>query len=153
MAIKHATQVKTKTVKITGLKEVVAELEKLGVDVRKAVAGALNDAGLSILSQARQLVPFDQGILRGSGSIAKPKLTATSKTTSVGVRFGGPSGVKNAEGETVSVNYAIIQHEDLTLKHPGGGEAKYLEKPFLAEIGSYPAGLARRIKDQGLDQL
>ena len=153
MAIKHASKVKTKTVKITGLTEVISELEKLGVDVRKATRDALNDAGASILSQARQLVPFDQGILRGSGSIASPKLTATSKTTSVGVRFGGPSGVKNADGETVSVNYAIIQHEDMTLKHPGGGEAKYLEKPFLAEIGSYPAGLARRIKDQGLDQL
>ena len=153
MAVKHATQVKTKTVKMTGLDEVVAVLEALGVDIRKATAGALNDAGNSILMQSNQLVPFDQGVLKGSGSVASPKLTKTSKTTSVGVRYGGPSGVKNAEGETVSVNYAIIQHEDLSLKHPGGGEAKFLEKAFLAEIKSYPAGLGRRIKDQGLDQL
>ena len=148
MAIKHASKVKSKTVKIEGLEKVFANLTQMGVDVRKATVGALNDAALSIEQQATQLVPFDEGILAASSSIAEPKLTATSKSTSVGVRYGGPSGVK---GE--NVNYAIIQHEDTSLKHTGGRQAKYLETPFLAEISTYPAGLGKRIKQQGLDQI
>ena len=94
MAIKHASKVKSKTVKIEGLEKVFANLTKMGVDVRKATVGALNDAALSIEQQATQLVPFDEGILAASSSIAEPKLTATSKSTSVGVRYGGPSECK-----------------------------------------------------------
>lgn len=29
-----------------------------------------------------------------------------------------------------TANYALIVHEDMEAKHPNGGNAKYLEKPF-----------------------
>ena len=154
MAIKHASKVIMTDADISDpaidfLKFAVESTAIEGEEpIRKATVGALNDAALSIEQQATQLVPFDEGILAASSSIAEPKLTATSKSTSVGVRYGGPSGVK---GE--NVNYAIIQHEDTSLKHTGGRQAKYLETPFLAEISTYPAGLGKRIKQQGLDQI
>jgi hypothetical protein len=43
--------------------------------------------------------------------------------------------------------YAKYQHERLDLKHPGGGSAKYLEKPLLTQHASY----LRRVADDVLD--
>jgi len=43
--------------------------------------------------------------------------------------------------------YAQEQHEDVSLKHPRGGQAKYLEVPLLAEAGKYVQHLADHIPD------
>lgn len=42
---------------------------------------------------------------------------------------------KNTEGNVsvtvgYTTNYALIVHEDLSMNHPNGGNAKYLENPF-----------------------
>jgi hypothetical protein len=39
--------------------------------------------------------------------------------------------------------YAHFQHEDLRLKHPRGGSAKYLEQPLFSNAQSYLEWLAR----------
>jgi hypothetical protein len=41
--------------------------------------------------------------------------------------------------------YAHYQHEDLGLKHPRGGSALYLSKPFLQEYLVYMGRLAREV--------
>lgn len=41
--------------------------------------------------------------------------------------------------------YAQLQHEDVGLHHPRGGQAKYLEAPLLAEGGKYVQHLANHI--------
>lgn len=45
--------------------------------------------------------------------------------------------------------YARFIHEDLTLNHPRGGQAKYLEQPLHAQHGRYLQGIARSVLDQG----
>lgn len=43
---------------------------------------------------------------------------------------------------TVDQVYAKYQHEGLDLKHPEGGQAKYLQQPLFAERDRYLRGLA-----------
>jgi hypothetical protein len=37
--------------------------------------------------------------------------------------------------------YAVVQHEDTMLHHPGGGQAKYIEGPMLEIAPSVPDAL------------
>jgi hypothetical protein len=48
--------------------------------------------------------------------------------------------------------YAKYQHEDLSLRHPGGGGAKYLERPLYSEHPAYLQRLADRTLDGDLNQ-
>ena len=49
--------------------------------------------------------------------------------------------------------YAKYQHERLDLKHPGGGGAKYLERPLYANIQGFVQRLADGVlKPDGLPQ-
>lgn len=48
--------------------------------------------------------------------------------------------------------YAQFQHEGLDLKHPNGGQAKYLEEPLYANADSYMERLADAVLEGGLDQ-
>lgn len=43
--------------------------------------------------------------------------------------------------------YARYQHEGLDLKHPEGGQAKYLEEPVHAAEGEYMSRLAKSVLD------
>ncbi len=45
--------------------------------------------------------------------------------------------------------YAQYQHEGLDLKHPRGGQAKYLEQPFYAEHQGYLRDIAARVLEDG----
>jgi hypothetical protein len=71
----------------------------------------LHDGGRAILTEAIEETPILSGTLRRSGTV-----TDALMESAVYVSFNTP--------------YAIKQHEDLTLNHPDGGKAKYLEDPF-----------------------
>lgn len=62
-------------------------------------------------------------------------------------------GTGNLEG-TVVVDqvYAKYQHEDLSLIHLGGGHAKYLENPLMANHPDYLRHLADNVLDGNLNQ-
>lgn len=62
-----------------------------------------------ILKISQGEVPIDQGELRDSGRV-----------------------VADEDGAIIAYDtpYAVRQHEDLTLRHPHGGDAKYLERPL-----------------------
>lgn len=83
--------------------------------VMAKVAGeALHRAGEAIIAEAKRRVPVDTGVLRDSGYVLQPQMTPDGVVVEIG--FGGPGA-----------EYAIIVHEDLTMRHPSGGQAKYLE--------------------------
>ena len=48
--------------------------------------------------------------------------------------------------------YAQYQHEGLDLRHPRGGQAKYLEEPLYAQHRDYLQEIAHRILEEGPDQ-
>ncbi len=56
-----------------------------------------------------------------------------------------------SDGDIVAVAgytlpYAARQHEDMALRHPKGGKAKYLEDPFNANTERYIAQLAEAVQ-------
>lgn len=109
---------------------------ELGV---KAVAAGIFALANEIMIDAKERAPVDTGAMRASGYVAPPEIGSTSIVLEEG--FGGPSK-----------EYVIRQHEDLSLHHPGGGEAKFLERAFDAAAptaGKKIAAVARQVAGKG----
>jgi hypothetical protein len=83
----------------------------LGRKVREAAARGLSDAAEMLLDEANQIVPHQEGTLEGSGTAS---VDATNLRAAV----------------SYDTPYALRQHEDTRLSHPGGRQAKYLERTF-----------------------
>lgn len=84
-----------------------------------AAAGLYQEAE-AIMTDSKEIVPFDLGVLSDSGFVDPWR---DGDTVYVMMGYGGAAAA-----------YALIQHEDLTLRHPNGREAKYLEKPLMARV-------------------
>ena len=117
-------------VKITGINELKSILKTADLKIRMAANVEIHKIASAILSESKALVPFDKGILRGSGHL-RAGGAASKVVMSQTVEFGGPAAP-----------YALVQHENTKFFHPakarGGvspgipGEtrgAKYLEWP------------------------
>lgn len=85
-------------------------------DIPNLVSQASEEAVLlgaeHILGEARQIAPIEEGTLVRSGATAAEGKTAV-------VYFDTP--------------YAVRQHEDMSLRHDAGRQAKYLEDPVNSE--------------------
>lgn len=72
----------------------------------RALPSVLRDVGEVVLDESNKIAPIDEGTLINSGSVS-------------------------VEEDTVAVGYdtpyAIRQHEDMTLNHKNGRQAKFLE--------------------------
>jgi hypothetical protein len=95
--------------------------------VRQAAAEGLTLGAELILGEAVAIVPLDESPLQDSGKVTP----ATPSDLRAVVSFDTP--------------YAVIQHEDLTLHHPNGRQAKYLERPFRENIDRVMALVAATI--------
>lgn len=81
------------------------------------------------LAEGDRIVPLEEGTLAGT---ADRETTVTPDGAVVTASFG-----------TV---YAARQHEDLTLKHRAGRQAKYLEIPHKAAIPRLAPGMAAAVR-------
>ena len=117
-------------VKVTGINELKRTLKGADLNIRLAANREIHKIATEILNESRALVPFQDGILRGSGHLVAGG-AASNLVMSQTVEYGGPAAP-----------YALVQHENLDYFHPakdrGGtgpgtpGEtraAKYLEMP------------------------
>ncbi len=97
-----------------------------------AAKPAATHAGAEVLLAASQpLVPVDTGELLASGRVVDDGESAKVVYDAV-----APDGYP----------YGIRQHEDLTLNHPNGGQAKFLEAPMHshgAEVLAAEAAILR----------
>ena len=100
------------------------EAERL---IRETAFQAIRDGAEAILTEAIDETPIDTGTLRRSGTV-----TEAPQENTVYVSFNTP--------------YARRQHEDLTLNHPRGGKAKYLEDPFKRNAEKVEQLVAQRVK-------
>jgi predicted proteasome-type protease len=134
----------SKAINIFGITEV-----KNGMTVNKnkmiaAINSAMYDAANDVLNHAMNIVPIDTGNLKASGDVTH-KPSKAEVHTKVKVSFGGPT-----TGAPSGANYAIYVHENLKANHSPpkfqGGQAKYLEKPFLEETSKWPNELVKRIR-------
>lgn len=120
------------TLHITGVERVRAALRRMsraGGD--EALGRALYREGEAIMAKSKEIVPVDTGVLRSTGRVIPP--VQRGGETVVALGFGGPSAP-----------YAARQHEDLSLRHKPGQQAKYLEQPAVEAV----PGMADRIADE-----
>lgn len=112
---------------IDGFKEIYKAMGLVEEEIAKAAIKGMRTTALNILGESQKLVPIDTGILQKSGSIKvnQGALTAT-------ISYNTP--------------YALKQHEDVSLNHPKGGEAKYLERPFNEKKGELEVNIGNEIQ-------
>lgn len=134
---------------VTGDREIIRDLLSLGKAGENIGKEVLGEVTQKIVRQAKALCPVDEidgGQLRDSIRTTKPQKTAAGRI-SAGVVAGGISleRLASEKGHKEPGSYAVIVHEDLTLRHPGGGRAKFVEEPFLVEAPKVPDLLRARI--------
>lgn len=105
-----------KGIEINGFKEIYKNLGLLEDEIQKAALKGVRKLANNILAESQKLVPVDSGTLKESGVVS-----TNNKSNIVTVSYNTP--------------YARKQHEDNTLNHPKGGQAKYLERPFNEKKG------------------
>ena len=104
-------------IEIEGLAELNAKLSQLAKIAEDTAKKEIADIALDLGSKASDAAPGLDGDL--SGELERPQ--------------------KNGEGWKVgaSLPYTRRQHECTWYNHPRGGGAKFLEKPFRANVDKY----------------
>lgn len=102
-------------------------------------------AGIHLLGKALDKTPKEFGNLQASGTVIWNKSSQPS-----GVQFRGEKGpevrndtnnliatekttIKDDVGVGFGASYSLFVHENMTAKHPRGGESKFLEKALAEE--------------------
>jgi len=112
-------------VKIEGLDKLNALLKGMPGTVNNVIEKELKIVGLDLQGKAQALTPVDQGDLQGSA-------------------FTEVSGLEAVIGfEEI---YAMYIHEGVGYRHPKGGEAKFLEKPYKENVPKYVDMIGNAIK-------
>jgi hypothetical protein len=130
----------------------VRRLNRLGAAGDEAAKRAFGQVGTRVVARAKPLAPVDVvdgGDLRDSIRMLKPTKSSFGNIIMTVVAGGAP--LKPSLGKRTKNIYAVIQHEDLTLHHDGG-QAKFLEIPFLSEVQRAP-GLLQAELDAEADRV
>lgn len=93
--------------------QVFARLNAAVVDVLDAGRKGLLAAGEHVLGASNAQVPLEEGDLARSGAVSQGE--------------GGRTAI------SYDTPYAVRQHEDLTLRHDSGRNAKFLERALASE--------------------
>lgn len=102
-------------------------LDNVADGITGGVEKGLRLASEFLLSEANKRVPHDEGTLERSGS-------ASSDGKRGAVSYDTP--------------YAVRQHEDMSLRHDGKGESKWLENTLSAEGGTVGQIVATAIRGE-----
>jgi HK97 gp10 family phage protein len=96
-----------------GVREMIANMERLARDTRRAKQRALTKFANIEMTEMKKRTPVATGTLRDSGIVDPPTWNGDTVTVTLG--FGG-----------AAEQYAIYVHEDLEAFHPVG-QAKFVE--------------------------
>lgn len=105
--------------------------DKVSKVVEQAVIAALQKCAADLQRKSAERAPIDTGDLRSNCSVSPLKRNGTEFYYTVGY----------------DLPYAITQHERLDFRHPRGGEAKYLEKPFEENKGLYEQYIGEAVRN------
>ena len=95
--------------------------------MRDAAARAVLEVAEDALTESNDRAPLDEGDLVRSGDVV-------------------PHPEQAAASITYDTPYAIVQHEDVTLKHPRQGEHHWLERTVEENAPRYFQWIADRIR-------
>lgn len=101
----------------------------VGPGMKAAAARGVALAAEHVLGEARKRVPIEEATLERSGAVSTD-----------------PANLRAAV--TFDTPYAVVQHEDMGLKHDAGREAKYLENAMNAERETVQQIIAQAIKGE-----
>ena len=91
-------------------------------------AKRVRDCLLDLAGESSRRAPVKLGDLRDNCVATLGGVTVFAKNTEV--LNSNPPSLAAFGKVSYGLPYALRQHEDLTLNHPKGGEAKFLERPF-----------------------
>lgn len=133
------------TIRLTGLGDLFKKLQKVSPSAQEAGKRVLTAAAKRVYAKSQALVPVDRedgGQLKASGKVNQARAAKRTGRVTASVIYGGARLALLTGDNPI---YAIVQHEDLTLKHDQG-QAKFLEKPFVSEQANVMADLAAEIR-------
>jgi hypothetical protein len=122
------------TIELDGLEAMTQRLQRLAQPPTQAVGEALYEEGNRIMGQSVQLVPVLSGLLRSTAHVERP--VQDGPVVEVELSYGG-NGV---------APYAAIQEWDVSLNHPHGGQAHYLQGPVFAATAGFAQRIAQAIR-------
>lgn len=99
---------------------------------RKASLASLVDAADELLRVANETVPFEEGVLAGSGEVSSDEQLLAAR-----ISYGGEAAA-----------YALRQHEDTTMRHDAGRRAKWLELAARENAERLGVRISIRIKGE-----
>ncbi len=122
-------------------------------NIEEVALKAMRTGAEAILTEAIDEAPFESGTLRRSGTVTVGGLPdgarvfwAAEAGNGMKDAFSDPVGEEKSVYISFNTPYARRQHEDLTLNHPRGGKAKYLEDPFKRNAKKVERLVVQRVK-------
>lgn len=107
--------------------KVIARIKQATVGVIDAVGEGLLVGGEHVLGVSNAQAPIEDGDLIRSGAVSQDSAT---KRTAI----------------SYDTDYAVVQHEDMTMQHDAGRNAKFLERSIASEGDKVLAIVATRAK-------
>ena len=119
---------------VVGFKELMLKLNRVALDAPVATAFGAYEGMQEIMLEARQQAPKDTEAMAKSGYVAPPEVRQSS-SVHIEAGFGGESE-----------EYVVRVHEDLTMNHPNGGNAKFFSNAVDAGRGQLVSTIGRHVK-------
>tara|TARA_B100000949_G_scaffold4534_2_gene3935 strand:+ start:6706 stop:7086 length:381 start_codon:yes stop_codon:yes gene_type:complete len=119
---------------LQGLNDVVKAIRGIGEKVERDTAQILNEVGQPRVLKMKDRTPVLDGHLKGSVRLSP------AKRTRQGVEVYWQAG-----GTTTA--YALRQHEDMSLNHPGAGGAKYIISVVYQDAPAMTKEIAKKFTE------
>ena len=126
------------SLQIIGVSPTRANMKRLAVKYGAAFHTQYAKEPRNLLNAARDLIPVDTGASKRSGRVVKDEGDTV-------VAFGGLE-IETPRGTKDTSQYNIRLHEDLEMNHPHGGQAKFLEQPYLEMLPGLEQRIATRMR-------
>lgn len=119
--------------KLVGHKELIHKMRRISFDAPVATAFGLYEGMQEVMLDAKARAPKDTTAMALSGYVEPPAVRAGAEVT-MNAGFGG-----------LSEEYVVRVHEDMSLNHPNGGEAKFFERALDAGCGNLTAAVKKHL--------
>ncbi len=104
---------------VTGLTEALRDIRAARATVLPALGRALYAEAEPVFDRSQDLVPVDTSALQQSGALHQPVISGNMVSQEI------------SYGDATTAHYAEKVHEDLSVRHMPGRQAKFAEVPFV----------------------
>ena len=133
-----------KYLQITGDKKASANMRRIVKKYGNVFDKAVEEFADELKPEIEEQTPMDSGAMVGTLRRGKDQGNVYLAMGGKEVEVATDYHIKKTQ------KYTIRQHEDLILNHPGGGNAKFMERPFLAALPTMPEKIAAKIRAKGI---